>query len=86
MRLRTGGTYVLRFQARGNATQAKVTVSGQRGTGEQVVVEPSGQWREYRAELEVQPGYTTVNVVFASGGDPDQVLWLDDIEFGYVAE
>jgi len=86
MRLRTGGTYVLRFQARGDATEAKVTVSGQRGTGAEIAVEPSEQWREYRAELEVEPGYCLVKVFFWSGGEPDQVLWVDDVEFGYIAE
>ncbi len=83
MRLRTGGTYVIRFQARGNATQASVSVSGQRGTSVKIAVAPTEEWTEYRAELEVQPGYCMVNVNFGSGGEPDQVLWLDDMEFGY---
>lgn len=85
MRLHTGGRYVFRFQARGNATEAQVTVSGQRGTSAQVAVLPSEDWREYRTELEVQPGYCTVNVVFGGGGDPDQVVWVDDMEFGSIA-
>ncbi len=86
MRLRTGGTYVLRFQARGNATEAKVTVTGQRGSGGEIVVEASEDWREYRAEVPMEPGYTTVRVYFWGGGEPDQVLWVDDMEFGYVPE
>lgn len=84
MRLRTAGKYVLRFQARGNATGAKVTVSGQRGTGAQVAVLPSEEWQEYRTELDAQPGYCMVYVVFGAGGDPDQVLWVDDVEFGML--
>ena len=86
MRLRTGGTYELRFMARGNATQAVVNVSGQQGTSARIEVEPSEEWREYSTELEVVPGYTMVNIVFGSGGEPDQVLWMDDVQFGYVAE
>ena len=85
MRLRMGGTYVLRFQARGNATAARVMVSGQRGTSAQIAVTPSQEWQEHRVELEVQPGYCLVDVVFGGEGDPEQVLWLDDMEFGYVA-
>ena len=85
MRLRTAGKYVLRFQARGNATEAKVTVAGQRGTSAQIAALPSEEWRDYRTELEVQPGYCMVYVAFGGGGDSDQVLWVDDMEFGYIA-
>ena len=86
MRLRRAGKYVLRFQARGTATQANVSVSGQRGTRASVPVNPSEEWQEYRTELDAQPGYCTVAINFGSGGEPDQVLWVDDMEFGYVAE
>lgn len=86
MRLRTGGAYVLRFMARGSATQASVSVSGQLGTRTSVAVAPSDEWREYRTELEVSPGYTTVAINFGDGGEPDQVLWVDDMQFGYVAQ
>ncbi|MDE3000226.1 MAG: DUF4962 domain-containing protein [Gemmatimonadota bacterium] len=84
MRLRTTGRYRLRFKARGSATHAHVTVSGQQGTHIDVPVRPAEAWTEYRAELDVQPGYTTVSVAFDSGGEPDQVLWMDDMEFGYI--
>jgi len=84
MRLRTGGKYTLRFKARGNATTARVTVSGQRGTGTQVVLEPSEEWQQYSTELEVRPGYCTVGIAFGEGGEADQVLWVDDMEFGYA--
>ena len=84
MRLRTGGKYTLRFKARGNATTASVTVSGQRGTGTQVELEPSEDWREYSTELDVHPGYCFVRIVFGTGGEADQVLWVDDVEFGYT--
>ncbi|MDE2889818.1 MAG: DUF4962 domain-containing protein [Gemmatimonadota bacterium] len=85
MRLREAGRYHLRFKARGTATHARVTVSGQQDTRLVVPIGPCKAWTQYRAELDVQPGYTTVTVAFDSGGEPDQVLWLDDMEFGYIA-
>ena len=84
MRLRTGGRYVLRFMAKGTATHASVRVKGARGTTASVAVEPSPDWREYRTELDVSPGYCTVSIIMNKGGDPDQVLWVDDVEFGRV--
>ncbi len=84
MRLRTSGRYNLRFKARGTATHARVTVSGQQDTRLVVPIGPCEAWTAYQAELDVQPGYTTVTVAFDSGGEPDQVLWLDDMEFGYI--
>jgi hypothetical protein len=85
MRLRTGGRYVLRFQAKGTAEGAAVTVAGQRGTRAEVLIEPGDQWREYLTELNVQPGYCVVSIDWP-GGEPDRVLWVDDMEFGYVAQ
>ncbi len=84
MRLRTGGTYTLRFMARGDATVAKATVSGQLGSAVEVPIEPSDDWRAYEATVEMQPGYTTVRFGMGSGGAPDQVLWVDDVQFGRV--
>ena len=86
MRLRKAGRYNLRFKARGTATHARVSVSGQQGTHIDVPVRPAQAWTGYQAELDVQPGYTTVSVAFDSGGEPDQVLWMDDMEFGYIAQ
>ena len=85
MRLRTPGRYVLRFKARGSATHARVSVSGQQGTHLMVPVQPCETWAEYREELDVRQGYATVSVSFDRGGEPDQVLWVDDMEFGYIA-
>ena len=84
MRLRTGGRYALRFKAKGNAAHADVSVSGQRGTGAVVQVAPGDAWREYRAELDVQPGHCIVSINIGDGGDADQVLWVDDMAFGYI--
>ncbi|MGI5819536.1 MAG: DUF4962 domain-containing protein [Armatimonadota bacterium] len=86
MRLRESGTYVLRFMARGDATQASVMVTGQRGSRVDVPIEPSEDWRQYEAEVEMVPGYTLVQVNFGSGAAPDQVLWMDDVQFGRVAD
>ncbi len=86
MRLLRGGKYVLAFKARGNATEARVQVSGQRATGTQVPIQPSEDWQEYRAELDIYPGNTSVTIVFAEGGQPDQELFVDAMQFGYVAE
>lgn len=86
MRLLSGGRYVLRFQARGDATGATVKVSGQQGTGTTVAIEPSAQWREYRTEVDLVPGYTTI-VIAAPAGDPaEQTLWVDDMQLGRVGE
>ena len=85
MRLRNAGRYHLRFKARGSATHAHVSVSGQQDTHLIVPVRPSQAWTEYRAELDVRPGYTTVSIAFDRGGEPDQILWMDDMEFGYIA-
>jgi hypothetical protein len=83
MRLRTGGVYILRFKAKGPATHASVSVSGQRGSGTTIQIEPSADWKEYHTELDTHPGYCTVSVDYSRGGGPDQVLWVDDMEFGY---
>ncbi|MFP3905237.1 MAG: heparinase II/III family protein, partial [Armatimonadota bacterium] len=85
MRLRTAGTYVLRFMARGNATEASVRVSGKMGTSAAIELEPSDQWREYRQEIDVKPGQTLITITMGNGGEPDQVLYLDEMEFGYIA-
>ena len=84
MRLCTAGRYHLRFKARGSATHAHVSVSGQQDTHLVVPIRPSEAWTEYRAELDVQPGYTIVSIAFDRGGEPDQILWMDDMEFGYL--
>ena len=47
-------------------------------------MKPSEDWREYRTELDVRPGYCMVRIVSGAGGEADQVLWVDDMEFGYT--
>jgi len=82
IRLRTGGPYVLRFKAKGTATHASVAVSGARAASAKVAVKPSADWQEYRADVDMHPGYCTISVSFAAGGEPNQTLWVDDMEFG----
>ncbi len=86
MRLSRGGDYVLRFFARGDATHARVRVAGARGSGGTVSLEPSEEWKEYRLDLEMAPGYCEVFIHMDPGGEPDQVLWVDDLEFGPVGD
>jgi hypothetical protein len=84
MRLRTSGRYVLRFQAKGNTTTASVSISGQRGTTARVEIEPSKDWRAYRTELDAETGHCLVSINMARGGERGQMLWVDDMEFGYI--
>ena len=80
MRLLVGGRYRLRFHAMGNASTVEVSVSGARGARTAVKVEPATEWRAYETELDLLPGYTQITIAFGNGGEPDQVLWLDDID------
>ncbi|MFP4248250.1 MAG: DUF4962 domain-containing protein [Armatimonadota bacterium] len=86
MRLQTGGTYVLRFYARGDATTASVRVYGAMGAGDTVEVEPSETWREYETQIELEPGYTRLVIQFGAGDPPDQVLWVDEMQFGRIEQ
>ena len=42
--------------------------------------------RAVATELDVPPGYCTLNIAFDEGGAPDRVLWVDDMQFGYIAD
>lgn len=82
MRLRTGGTYHLRFFAKGDITDGSVLVSGQLGHSVEVPIKASSDWQQYEATVELPPGYTTVNIKVPDG--PQGILWVDDVEFGLV--
>jgi len=85
LRLRSAGRYQLPFQGEGTATASAVTVSG--------------QWHRLPRERLSDRGPTGPNTArsgrpawvlpdlrqLGRGGPPDQVLWLDDMQFGYVA-
>ncbi len=86
MRLRTAGTYHLRFLARGDATHARVEVQGARGGGSTVRPEPSGEWKEYTLEIELPAGSCQISIRFVEGGADDQVLWVDGMEFGRLPD
>jgi hypothetical protein len=83
MRLRTGGEYHLRFFAKGDADNAFVKINGAGARTISVPVEPSAEWKEYRAKIDLLPGYTTLQVVMMPGKN-NAVLWLDDVEFGRI--
>jgi hypothetical protein len=51
--------------------------SAARGQAERAGDEP-------QTELDVHPGYRTVAIEFTAGGAPGQVVWVDDMAFGYV--
>lgn len=84
MRLPADGTYRLRFMARGNATHAEVSVHGSRDTGDQISVKPTEEWTLYEVDLDLAAGYTEIRIRMDEGGEADQVLWVDEMEFGPV--
>src|SRR5690625_5064714 len=86
IRLSEGGRHLLRFQAKGDATHARVVVDGRRGSGGRIAIEPSNAWREYELELDMAPGYTEIVIEMNTGGKRDQTLWVDAMEFGPVAD
>lgn len=84
MRLPESGKFLLRFQAKGDATHARVVVDGRRKSGSQIVIKPSKNWQEYELPLDMAPGYTEVIIEMNSGGPPNQTLWVDSMEFGPI--
>ena len=79
VRLLRGGSYVLTLKARGNATHARVMLSGGADPARMINLEPSPDWRGYRIEASLPPGYTEVKIQCRAGGADDQVLWVDDV-------
>ena len=50
-------------------------------------VAASDEWRQYEVVREdVQPHRATIHVLFDKAEGPNQTLWVDDLQFGYVAE
>ncbi len=86
MRLPHGGKYLLRFQAKGDATHARVRVNGSGGSGGTVAIDPSNSWTGYEAEFDMAPGYTEIHIEMNSGGEPNQTLWVDAMEFGEILD
>jgi hypothetical protein len=79
VRLLEGGHYLLKLQAKGTATHARVQLVDSTGVVHPLDLVPSAEWREYRLDTELPPGFTEVKIHFRSGGADDQVLWLDDL-------
>ncbi len=85
MRLREGGEYHLRFFAKGDADKAFVKITGASARSLSVPIAPSADWKEYQVKIDLMPGYTTLQVVMEPGKN-NAVLWLDDIQFGRIAQ
>jgi hypothetical protein len=79
VRLLAGGKYRLTVQAKGTATHARVQLVDATGTIQTIELRPSQDWREYRLETALPPGYTEVRIHYRAGGADDQVLWVDDL-------
>ena len=47
----------------------------------------SDEWRQYEMVREdVEPHHATIHVIFDKVTDPEQTLWVDDLQFGHIAE
>jgi hypothetical protein len=85
MRLRNGGKYHLRFFAKGDADGAQIQINGALDHDLTIPIKSSADWQEYNAEIDLPPGYTTIQINMASTADKS-VLWVDDMEFGRIAK
>jgi len=79
------GRYVFRFKAKATCKGASINTSWSRQSLV-VRVEPSEEWREYRVERDMTPHDACIHCLFDKAEGPNQVLWVDDMEFGRVAE
>ena len=79
------GRYVLRFKAKATCKGGIVNTSWSRQSLT-VRVAQSDEWQEYRAERDMTPHMANIHVIFDQAEGPDQTLWVDDLEFGQVAE
>jgi len=78
------GRYVLRFKAK--ATCAGGSLNTNWGNSLSASIQPGDTWRQYEVEGELQPGRQTFHVVFDRAEGEDQILWVDDIQFGLAPE
>jgi hypothetical protein len=85
MRLRNGGKYHLRFFAKGDADGAQIQINGALDHDVTIPIKSSTDWQEYNTEIDLPPGYTTIQINMASTADKS-VLWMDDMEFGRIAK
>ena len=58
---------------------------GPRGRTVTVPIVLSPDWHEYQTKIDLPPGYTTLQIIL-NQGKPDKVLWVDDMQFGKIAE
>ena len=79
------GRYVFRFKAKATCKGAVVNTSWSRQSIG-IRVDPSDEWKDYRAERDLTPHDACIHVIFDQAGGPGQTLWVDDLEFGRVVE
>jgi hypothetical protein len=80
------GTYVLRFKAKATCAGAIVNTSWSPWSLS-ARVEPSDEWRQYEVVREdIEPHRATIHVLFDTAEGPEQTLWVDDLQFGYLAK
>ena len=79
------GRYAFRFKAKATCKGAAVNTSWSRQSIG-IRVNPSDEWREYRAERDLTPHDACIHVIFDQAEGPGQTLWVDDLEFGRVVE
>lgn len=84
MRLLSGGTYHLRFEAKGDISGAKLLVRGSEGNALFVSIIPTNDWQHYEAQAELPPGYCILAIEIPAATSPE-ILSVDAIEFGKIA-
>ena len=79
------GRYVFRFKAKATCKGAVLNTAWS-PQALSVRIEPGDRWREYRVEGDMTPHRACIHCVFDHAEGENQVLWVDDLEFGRVAE
>jgi len=79
------GRYVLRFKAKATGAGATVNAWDSAG-GLSVSIKPSKEWLEYRHDVDLKPGLVRLHCMFEKAEAANQTVWIDDLEFGPVAE
>ena len=79
------GRYVFRFKAKATCKGAVMNTSWSRHALT-VHVEPSADWKEYRVEGNLPAHRACIHCIFDRAEGPNQVLWVDDMEFGRIAD
>ncbi len=83
--LRKAGRYILRCKAKATCAGGAVNTWGSAGSMS-VSIEPSEEWKQYEVEGELGAGTACIHCIFDKAEGPNQVLWVDDIQFGRIAD